>query len=369
MTTFVLIAILLLLAAISVIVLPLLRKNDAIPNPAVGAAFAAAGVLVFGGGALYAVWSNWNWQAPAEDAVTPENMVSRLARRLEKNPDDLEGWNRLGRSYAVLEQYPLAVRAYQRASELAGGKNAEALVGMGEALILNDQNEINGRGGRFIEQALALDPKSGSALFYGAAVAMRRGDLPLARQRFAGLLELDPPPSADVRPIIEQQIAAIDERLAAAGGAPGPASSADGRTAGPPAGPQGSAPPPQGSDRQAAASGPVPPVKVRVTLSPKLNGESLASYPLFVIVRDPRRAGPPLAVKRLKSTFPQSVELTTGDSMLPDHSFTKGQLVEVVARVSKTGSPTASPGDPVGLAAHTVGQGGVVDIQIEHVSP
>lgn len=364
MTTFILIAILLLLAAVSVIVLPLLRKNESAPNPAVGAAFAAAGVLVFGGGALYAVWSNWNWQAPPEDAASPENMVSRLARRLEKNPDDLEGWNRLGRSYAVLEQYPLAVRAYQRANELAGGKNAEALVGMGEALILNDQNEITGRGGRFIEQALELDPKSGAALFYGAAVAMRRGDLPLARQRFAGLLELDPPPSADVRPIIEQQIAAIDERIAAAGGAPpAGASSADSRTAGP----QGSAPPAQGN--AAASGGDVPPVKVRVTLSPKLNGESLASYPLFVIVRDPRRAGPPLAVKRLKAIFPQSVELTTGDSMLPDHSFSKGQLVEVVARVSKTGSPTASPGDPVGLAAHTVGQGGVVDIQIEHVSP
>src|SRR5688572_14005242 len=208
--------------------------------------------------------------------------------------------------------------------------------------------------------------KSGAALFYGAAVALRRGDLPLARQRFAGLLELDPPPSADVRPIIEQQIAAIDERLAAPAGAPDASASADGRTAGT----QGSAPPPQGNERPAPAnSGPVPPVKVRVTISPKMNAESLASYPLFVIVRDPRRAGPPLAVKRLKATFPQSVELTTGDSMLPDHSFAKGQVVEVVARVSKTGSPTASPGDPVGLAAHTVGQGGVVDIQIEHVSP
>lgn len=366
MTTFVLIAILLLLAAISFVVLPLLRKNAAVPNPAVGAAFVAAGVLVFGGGALYAVWSNWNWQGSSEDAVTPENMVSRLARRLEKNPNDLEGWNRLGRSYAVLEQYPLAVRAYQRASELAGGKNAEALVGMGEALILNDQNEITGRGGRFIEQALELDPKSGSALFYGAAVALRRGDLPLARQRFAGLLELDPPPSADVRPIIEQQIAAIDERIAAAGGTPGASPSADGR----PAGPQGSAPSSQSSEPPAAASAAaVPPVKVRVTVSPKLSGESLGSYPLFVIVRDPRRAGPPLAVKRLKATFPQSVELTTADSMLPDHSFTKGQVVEVVARVSKTGSPTASAGDPVGLAAHTVGQGGVVEVQIEHVSP
>jgi hypothetical protein len=55
--------------------------------------------------------------------------------------------------------------------------------------------------------------------------------------------------------------------------------------------------------------------------------------------------------------------------MLPGHTFTKGQLVEVVAQVSKSGSPKAQAGDPFGLAAHTVGQSGVVDIQIEHISP
>src|SRR5688572_14005243 len=125
MTTFILIAILLLLAAVSVVVIPLLRKNAAIPGPAVGAAFAAAGVLVFGGGALYATWSNWNWQAPAEDAVTPENMVSRLARRLEKDPNDVEGRRRLARAYAVLEQYPLAGRPYQRSNELGVHEDGE----------------------------------------------------------------------------------------------------------------------------------------------------------------------------------------------------------------------------------------------------
>jgi hypothetical protein len=113
----------------------------------------------------------------------------------------------------------------------------------------------------------------------------------------------------------------------------------------------------------------VPAVRVRVALSAKLSGEALSSSPLFVFVRDPRAAGPPLAVKRLKATFPQTVELTTQDSMLPGHTFTNGQLVEVVAQVSKSGSPKAAPGDPFGLAAHKVGDGGVVDIQIEHVSP
>ena len=355
MTTFILIAIVLTIAAVAVVVIPLLRKNGATPTPAVWAAFGAAGILVFGGGGLYLTWSNWNWkQAASADEVTPGNMVSRLARRLEKNPNDLDGWMRLGHSYTVLEQYPLAIRAYQKANELANSKNPEALVGLGEALMLSDENEITGRGAKFIEQALAIDPRNGSALFYGAASAARRGDLPLARQRFASLLTLDPPPRDDVRAILEQQIKAIDERIAQGSAGNAGAGGAE-------AAPASGAP--------AAATGDVPPVRVRVTLSAKMSGEALSSFPLFVFVRDPRAAGPPLAVKRLKSTFPQTVELTTQDSMLPGHTFAKGQLVEVVAQVSKSGSPKAAPGDVFGLAAHKVGEGGVVDIQIEHVSP
>jgi cytochrome c-type biogenesis protein CcmH len=360
MTTFIFIAIALTLGAIALIVMPLLRAKTTAASPAIWAAFGAAGVLVFGAGGLYLTWSNWSWSAAAQadQAVTPENMVSRLARRLEKNPNDLDGWMRLGRSYAVMEQYPLSLRAYQRANEIAGGKNAEALLGMGEALVLSDENELSGRGGKLIEQAIALEPQNGRALFYGAAAALRRNELPLARQRFVDMLALNPPDN--VRPILEQQIGLIDQKLGQDAGA--------GQGSSPAAVPEGGSSPQQAGS-QPATAGAVPPVRVRVTLAAKLNGEELASSPLFVLVRDPRQAGPPLAVKRLRATFPQTVELTTADSMLPTHTFRKGQLVEVVARVSKSGSPTQSAGDPFGLAAHTVGEGGVVDIQIEHVSP
>ncbi len=104
-------------------------------------------MLVFGGGGLYLAWSNWNWkQANSGDEITPQNMVSRLARKLEKNPNDLDGWLRLGHSYTVLEQYPLAIRAYQKANELASGKNVDALLGLGEALVLSSDSEFTGRG-------------------------------------------------------------------------------------------------------------------------------------------------------------------------------------------------------------------------------
>src|SRR4051794_23922789 len=103
-------------------------------------------------------------------------MVSRLARRPEKKPNDLDGWVRLGHSYTVMEQYPLAIRAFQKANEIGGGKNFDAILGMGESLVLSNDSEFTGRGARFLEEALTLNPKSGQALFYGAVAAVRRGD-------------------------------------------------------------------------------------------------------------------------------------------------------------------------------------------------
>ena len=47
------------------------------------------------------------------------SMVDRLAARMKKNPDDLEGWLKLGRSYKVLGEYGKAVHAYEKALALA----------------------------------------------------------------------------------------------------------------------------------------------------------------------------------------------------------------------------------------------------------
>ena len=49
----------------------------------------------------------------------PFKMVARLEKRLESAPDDPAGWARLGRSYAVLERFDDAKRAYAKATQLA----------------------------------------------------------------------------------------------------------------------------------------------------------------------------------------------------------------------------------------------------------
>jgi cytochrome c-type biogenesis protein CcmH len=56
--------------------------------------------------------------SPEERRAMIESMVARLAARLEQQPDDAEGWVRLGRSYMVLGQPAKARDAYTRAAAL-----------------------------------------------------------------------------------------------------------------------------------------------------------------------------------------------------------------------------------------------------------
>ena len=117
------------------------QREDA--RPAAG--LAAGGVLfalLLGGAGLYAAFSNYSWVEMPDVADTPAAMAAKLAKRLAAEPNDLEGWLMLGRSYSTLEQFPLAVRAYQRADRLANGQNAEAIVGVGESLLAQDFEQI-----------------------------------------------------------------------------------------------------------------------------------------------------------------------------------------------------------------------------------
>jgi len=67
--------------------------------------------------------------------------------------------------------------------------------------------------------------------------------------------------------------------------------------------------------------------------------------------------------------FPQTIELTSSDSMIPGRAFAAGQKVQVVARIARSGNPVAASGDPFGEVAYLVGQDGLVNIVIDRVTP
>jgi cytochrome c-type biogenesis protein CcmH len=59
--------------------------------------------------------------SPEDRRAMIEGMVGKLAARLEQQPDDVEGWARLGRSYMVLKEPAKAREAYARALQLKPG--------------------------------------------------------------------------------------------------------------------------------------------------------------------------------------------------------------------------------------------------------
>lgn len=333
MLAFVLIAGSLAAGAAVLLLLPLMRQRED-ARPAAG--LAAGGVLLvllLGGASLYAAFSNYSWVEMPDVADTPAAMAAKLAKRLAAEPNDLPGWLTLGRTYSTLEQFPLAVRAYQRADRLANGQNAEAIVGVGESLLAQDFDQLRGAAGHLFDRALVLEPNNPKALLYSAFAALSRGEASSARERFQKMLTLNPPPQ--IRDIIDKQLRALDAAPAASEAAPG-----------------------QG-----------PKVAVHVSLAPSLAGSVPAGATLFVAARDPKSPGPPFAVKRLPATFPVDVELSGADAMLETRRISEGQQLEVIARVALGGTPTATSGDPFGQVSYHVGKDGKLNIVIDRLAP
>ena len=278
-------------------------------------------------------------------------MVGRLARKMEKEPENLEGWLMLGRSYAVIEQYPSSAGAYQRANLLAKGQNADALTGLAEALVLSNQSDLGGRAGRLFEDALALDPGSTKALFYSAIAALERGDNPLAREAL-------------------RQVA---DRQSSTGGAP------HHRGAGAADGWRGAARDSTGQRRQQlrplqhpAAARPLLQLSQCRCASlwmARWQTRAQAGAPLFVLARIPGQRGPPLAAKRLDAKFPQDVNLLNSDAMIAGTGFAAGQEIEIEARIANGGSAISRSGDPFGTARLKAGAGSRVTIEINQLKP
>ena len=105
--------------------------------------------------------------------------VAALAQRLESNPNDLNGWKMLGRSYMAVGNYPGAVRAFEQAVDLESAQDAQSLVSLGEARLAASGAGVSGEIAALFESALAIDPNNPQGLFYGGIGAFNRNDVEL----------------------------------------------------------------------------------------------------------------------------------------------------------------------------------------------
>ncbi|HWK75396.1 MAG TPA: hypothetical protein VNQ81_14050 [Povalibacter sp.] len=358
MTAFVIVCAAMLAAALLWVTLPLLRPKSAEDAAQTRSERQASTVVIalfvpVIAAAMYAGLSNWDWKAAqtaAENQANVEQMLQQLQAKLKQNPQDEKGWLLLGRSYAALERFAPAVDAYQHAYDLTQGEDVDAIVGLGEALVMVDQKELTGRAGKLFDAALEKQPTNPKALWYASVAALQAGDLKLGRDRLQMLLAQNPP--EELRGVLLRQIEDLTQQIG--DGAEGAAANA-----------------PSGAATAQAQPGEKRVIRASVSIDPKIQQQLREPIALFVLARDPSAGGPPLAVQRRISTdAPLTLELSERDAMLPSHTIASVPRVQVVARLSRSGAPQAASGDFYGEADYDFSKDtGTLHIVIDRTVP
>lgn len=275
--------------------------------------------------------------------VTPqevEAMVARLVARLEKTPDDGNGWALLGRSYGVMQRYQDSAAAYARAAALIKD-DADLLADYADVLAMSEGRRIDGKALQIIEQALKIDPMQWKALALAGSAAFERKEYGKAIGYWENMLKRAEPDSEFAR-----SVASNIEEAQQLGGI-----KSDSRA--------------KPAQAAAAAS-----VRGTVSLSGVQAGKAAPSDTVLIFARAVEGPRMPLAIlRRQVKDLPLTFSLDDTQAMSPAMKLSNFTEVVIGARVSKSGNAAPQSGDLQGASAKVkVGATGVV-VVIDSVVP
>ena len=279
--------------------------------------------------------------AGTPDAAQVEAMVARLAAKLRENPDDVEGWKLLGRSYAVMGRYADAVSAFAKAAERSP-RDAQLLADFADVLAMARGQSLQGEPEKLVERAVQIDPMNLKALALLGTAAYERKDYARAAEVWARMLPLVPEGSEDAKMVGEN----VEEarRLAGIGGNPG------------------------SSPKPAAKAHPG--VRGTVRLAAKLKNEVKPDDVLFVFARAPGGPPVPLAVLKARAAdLPLKFALDDSLAMAQGMTVSSQPKVVITARIAKSGKPQAGAGDLQGASKPVPNDAAGVDVVIDSVVP
>jgi cytochrome c-type biogenesis protein CcmH len=267
-------------------------------------------------------------------APSIEEMVERLAARMQQEPGDLEGWVMLGRSYFILKRYSDAAQAYANVMALAEEETPDLLADYAEVLALAHGNTMAGAPAKLLERALAIDPDHPKSLWYGGLAAYDVKDYPVAVERWEKLMAQLPADSDNARQL-QQYLARAQASLG------GDAAVVTGEPVAAPA--QSAAEPPP--------AGEVAALQIEVSLDAALANEVDPNDTLFVFARAANGPRMPLAiVRKTVADLPLTVRLDDTMAMSPSMKLSAFQQVVVGARISKSGAAMPQAGDVQGFS-------------------
>jgi cytochrome c-type biogenesis protein CcmH len=256
--------------------------------------------------------------------------LQALEAKLAKNPDNPKGWLTLARSYSELQRYADAVRAYKELVRLVPNES-QIWTNYADATAMNNNQSLLGEPTKMLDKALELDAENTTALALSGSAAMERGDYVAAITHWQKLISLLPPDYPQIQMIIDGVTQARDFLSKQPGGRE--------KLAKLPAAPQ------------KAAANPALAITGRVSLSPEMASHANPDDFVFILARAAQGPKMPLAVIR-KQVKDLPIEFTLDDSMAmqPQMKLSGFDKVVVLARISKSGTPMAQPGDIEGTA-------------------
>lgn len=263
-----------------------------------------------------------------------EQMVGTLVARLENEPDNVEGWSILARTYTMLQDYPKAAAAYEHLAGLLPD-NADVITEWADATAASE-GSVLGKAEPLVERALAIDPGHPKALAIAGTMAYQRGDFAGAAAQWEKILARIPPGAEMARGVIESVNEARQKAGMAPLAQPGPAA--------------------------AAAPGPIT-LNGRLEIAPGLRDRLAADDTVFVFART-AQGGPPVAALRFRGAdLPLSFSFEQATMMGSEIPPT----VTLGARVAKGGAAAAGAGDLEGAIEDVAIDASGVSLVIDRV--
>ncbi len=285
--------------------------------------------------------------AHPKDTNMPGNfdeMVNKLAKRLQQQPDDQKGWRMLARSYIVLKRYDDAARAYNKLLALVGDQDPELLTELARVLVQANDGQFAGQPTILLKAALDLEPNHPNALLLSGLAAVQKNNYNVAIKHWERLLQQIPPENVQAQQMVETYIADARAQLT----------------------PNAEPVAPQ----SVATESTVTQLQVHVTLSSALQDKVNPNDTLFIYARATKGPPMPLAiVEKMASELPITVTLDDSKAMMPTMKLSSFQEVTILARISKSGSAKLQAGDLQGqLSPVVLSQQDKVEIVINQIA-
>jgi len=252
-------------------------------------------------------------QADKQSVAKVDALIIKLKEHLQQQPEDLEGWTMLGRSYSYLQQYQNAADIY---AQLYRRKpdDAEIILQYANNLGMARNGDMTGEPAQLIFKAVQLAPDNANILWLAGLAKAEEGSSREAAaywQKLAGLL----PANSEALQQVQKMLKSLDVDA-------------------------------DNSSRPAAEK---VDINIQAAIEPTLKAKMDPQATVFIYAQAVNGPKMPLAiVRKTLSDLPAKVVLNDSMAMQGATRLSEHQTLKIIARVSRSGDAMPQAGDLIG---------------------